>query len=65
MTLSLTILFIHLIAPVRSPQDLAAIMPEPPWPWLVVSLVLLSASVLVGRRFRPPLPFRLQRRAVR
>ena len=65
MTLSLTILFIHLIANVRDPYRLAGIMPESPWPWFVVSLVMLSATVLVGRRFRPLLLFRLQRRAVR
>ena len=48
MTLSLTILFIHLIANVRGPYRLAGIMPESPWPWLVVSLVMLSATVPGG-----------------
>jgi hypothetical protein len=65
MTRALTVLFIQLIANVRSPHELAGIMPEPPWPWLIVSLVLLSMSVLAGRRFMPSLLFRLQRRAVR
>lgn len=64
MTRALTVLFIQLIANVRGSYGLAGIMPVPPWPWLVVSLVLLLMSVLVGRRFRPSLLFRLQRRAV-
>ena len=64
MTRAFSVLFIQLIANVRGSHGLAGIMPEPPWSWLVVSLVLLSTSVLVGRRFRPSLLFRLQRRAV-
>ena len=64
MTLTLTVLFIQLIVNLRGSYGLAGIMPEPPWPWLVMSLVLLSASVLVGHRFRPSLLFRLQRRPV-
>lgn len=64
MTWALTVFFIQRIANERDSQGLAGIMLEPPWPWLVVSLVLLSASVLVGHRFRPSLWFRVQRRAV-
>lgn len=64
MTWALTVHFIQLIANERSPHGLAGIMPEPPWPSLVVSLVLLSLSVLVGHRFMPSLLFRLQRHAV-
>jgi len=63
MTWALTVLFIQLIANARNSQGLAGIMLEPPWPWLVVSLVLLSASVLAGRRFIPSFWFRFQRHA--
>ena len=63
MTWALTVLFIQSIANVRGARGLAGIIPEPSWPWLVVSLVLLSASVLAGRRFIPSLWFRFQRHA--
>jgi membrane protein implicated in regulation of membrane protease activity len=64
MTWALTVLFMQLIANLRSPHGLAGIMPASPWLRLVVSLVLLSMSVLVGRRFMPSRLFRLQRHAV-
>ena len=50
MSLTLSFLFIRLIANVRGPHGLAGIMPEPLWLWLVVSLVLLFIGVLASRR---------------
>jgi hypothetical protein len=64
MTRALTVLFIQLIANVRDSHGLAGIMPEPPWPWLVVSLVLLLMSVLASHRFIPSLWLRFHRHAI-
>jgi len=64
MTRALTVFFIQLIANVRGPHGLAGIMPEPLWPWLIVSLVLLFLSALAGLRLIPSLSPRFQRHAV-
>lgn len=55
MTLTLTVLFIQLVTNLRGSHGLAGIMPEPLWPWLAVSLVLLLMSVLASRRVIPSL----------
>ena len=53
MNLTLSFLFIRLIANVRGPHGLAGIMPEPMGLWLVVSLALLFIGVLTSRRVMP------------
>ena len=64
MSLTLSFLFIRLIANVRGPHGLAGIMPEPLWLWLIVSLALLFMVVLASRRVMPSLWPRFQRHTV-
>lgn len=65
MTWALTVLFIQLIANARDPHRFVSIMPEPPGPWLAVSLVVFFVSVLASRRSMLFLWSRLQRHTVR
>lgn len=65
MTWALTVLFIQLIANARGPHRFTGIMADPPWPWLVVSLVLLFVSVMASRRSMLFLWSRFQRHGVR
>jgi uncharacterized membrane protein YtjA (UPF0391 family) len=64
MTRALSVLFIQLIAHVRGAKELAGLMAEPMWLWLVVSLVLFFISVVAGRRSMLLLWSHFQRRAV-
>ena len=64
MSLTLSFLFIRLIANVRGPHGLAGIMPEPLGVWLVVSLALLFIGGLASRRVIPSLWPRFQRHTV-
>jgi hypothetical protein len=64
MTRALSVLYIQLVAHVRGAKELASLMAEPTWLWLVASLVLLFISVMAGRRSMLLLWSHFQRRTV-